>query len=697
MNKKYALVTVCILILAFQACSNPSPTPVSEPTKTATAATSTSTPISTVTPTSTSTPIPLAWAQVYDGQDFERDMVSAFATDKKDPNVIYAGMKNSGVYKTVDGGISWLSAHDGLVNMQVESLLIDSESPLILYAGTLDGIFKTEDGGENWSRIGEGIYLLMDMQDNSHLYARDENTIYETTDQGNTWNTAYSLKKDCPDTISSWAIHPTDGDMLFIGGGEACAGVYQSSDSGRNWTLIGLEDKPNLNAIGIGLDEQGNFSVYTYFRSSVIMAESGIYFSYDGGANWSHVILGCDILASDPDNPATIYCAGSNAGSNRLSVIHKKGDDWQHFPSTNSTVLTAVHINHTNGTDRIITSGINDPIFDPEVGVFISTNNGSEWTESNNGIGAARSELEIDPMNTGRMYLATNYDIGSVWDWGTGGCRLYRAIDGGKIWSSIRVAGWCGPSFDSANAFYLIEKGSYQKSWDGGGNWLWTRPDKKYKVKDGEWNERLNKLAIYELPAESQSISANPYTDNLIYAVGNTIYYWTGSGWQLSEGSEGLWDGRLFYNNQSKMIFAIGRYHQKYSTDNGMTWQACGEDVTASQSDSRLAFDLQGLRLYLATLGQGVLISTDKCGSWQESNNGLENLFVNTVAIDSNNPDIVYAGTDGGAYVSFDGSATWGQINDGLVGSTIVYSIAIDSESNVYAATPNGIFKLEGR
>jgi photosystem II stability/assembly factor-like uncharacterized protein len=89
------------------------------------------------------------------------------------------------------------------------------------------------------------------------------------------------------------------------------------------------------------------------------------------------------------------------------------------------------------------------------------------------------------------------------------------------------------------------------------------------------------------------------------------------------------------------------------------------------------------------------MVSTDKYQSWQASNNGLGNLFVNTVAIDPNNSDIVYAGTDGGAYVSFDGGGTWGQVNNGLIGSNIVYSIAVDKEGNVYAATPFGVFKLE--
>jgi photosystem II stability/assembly factor-like uncharacterized protein len=224
-----------------------------------------------------------------------------------------------------------------------------------------------------------------------------------------------------------------------------------------------------------------------------------------------------------------------------------------------------------------------------------------------------------------------------------------------------------------------------QMSSNGGENWLWDS--------DEEWGNHL--LPSYFL--RRSSISANPYIEGLVYDIGDAIYYSTGSGWQISSGSEGLRDARLFYTDQSKMIFAIGRIHQSYSTDNGVIWQNCGQDVTASRSDSRLALDLQGSRLYLATPGQGVLISTDNCGSWQPSNNGLSNLFVNTLAIDPNDSNKIYAGTDGGAYISYDSGATWGQVNDGLLGAVVVYSIAVDKDSNVYAATPYGVFKLENK
>ena len=646
----------------------------------------------TITPSPAPTAIPLTWKRISIGQDFQRDMVTAFATDKKDPDVIYAAMMNTGVYKTIDGGLSWRPAHQGLASTQVESLLIDSENTRILYAVAMDGIYKTEDAGENWFKIGEGTDLLMDLQNNSRLYARDENGIYETTDQGSTWKTVYELKKDCPDEIHSWSIHPADGNMLFLGGGEKCAGVYQSKDGGGTWALIGLQDKPDINHLAIGLDKEGGFSIYTSLFDLVIGPERGMYASHDVGANWfltQH--LWCEILNSDPNDPSTIYCAGYG-----LDVKRGKGP-WQGLGVT-STHYTAIYIDHPNGTERIIAGTIYVSADYPQVGIFISTDSGASWVERDGGIGSARSELKIDPKDSARIYLAAYYYTG-----GAKNCTLYSSLDSGKNWSPLRAADWCGPAFDAANTLYMNERGALQLSSNGGQTWLWGDKPDNYLLKGPndpndpdlfEWGNHL--LPSYFL-RRSESISANPYFEGLVYDVGDPLYYSTGSGWQVSSSSEGLRDATLFYTDQSKMIYAIGRTHQSYSIDNGMTWQSCGEDVTTSQSDSRLALDLQGERLYLATPGQGVLISTDNCQSWQASNDGLSNLFVNTLAIDPNNNNTIYAGTDGGAYISYDGGQTWGQINDGLLGATVVYSIAVDKDSNVYAATPYGVFKLEGK
>lgn len=96
-----------------------------------------------------------------------------------------------------------------------------------------------------------------------------------------------------------------------------------------------------------------------------------------------------------------------------------------------------------------------------------------------------------------------------------------------------------------------------------------------------------------------------------------------------------------------------------YRTDDCRdSWPACGSCIHGYQasSASRLAIHPSDSdRLLMATRGLGVQLSEGSYLSWIPINNGLSNLFVNTVAIDSQNPDIVYAGTDGGDYVSLNG------------------------------------------
>ena len=640
-----------------------------------TTASSTPSQPSTATVTLAPTPILLTWKRISLGQEFPRDTVSAFAVDKDDPDVIYASMDNAGVYKSIDGGLSWKPSHNGLLNTQVVSLVIDFQNPNILYAGTMmDGVYKTEDGGLNWFRIGNGIHLLMDHQDSSHLYARDENAIYETTDQGSNWEMVHSVKAECPRSIGGWAVHPLDGNSLLVGNVEECgSGIFRSDDGGRTWGLIEMKGKTSITAITILRNEQGEEFIFAN-TESILPEHRGLFVSYDMGKNWRRYFTnGCSPFFPDPENSSMIYCASSG-----LYVIKVK-EGALHRRGLNTMGLTAIHVDRINNQVRILASGTRAGD-DTDEGLFISTDGGATWARQSNGLASAQAELKLDPQIGERIYLAYYYT-----SYGQFGCTLYRSQDTGKSWSEIYSAvGWCGPAFDSTGNFYLLDWYALQMSWDGGDQWLFDSP---------------GYLSSYGLPIPSQIVSANPFIEDLIYAVGDEIYYSEHAGrlWQPASGSDGLWDARLFYKDQGQTVYAIGRYHQKYSTDGGKNWTGCGEELTPSRSDTRLAIDSNGSRLYLATPGQGVMISMDNCQSWQASNDGLSNLFVNTLAVDPINPSIVYAGTDSGAYISFDSGIYWNQINDGLLGATVVYSIAVDRDSNVYAATPYGIFKLEGR
>ena len=119
-----------------------------------------------------------------------------------------------------------------------------------------------------------------------------------------------------------------------------------------------------------------------------------------------------------------------------------------------------------------------------------------------------------------------------------------------------------------------------------------------------------------------------------------------------------------------------------------------------SPSASALAIDSQdNQHVFLTSLGGGLYESEDRCQTWTPTNNGLTNLNINSVVIDPNNHETIYVGTDNGAFISYDGGQTWGEISEGLIGPRIVFSIVVDPQdsNNVYAVTPYGIFRLAGR
>jgi photosystem II stability/assembly factor-like uncharacterized protein len=104
-----------------------------------------------------------------------------------------------------------------------------------------------------------------------------------------------------------------------------------------------------------------------------------------------------------------------------------------------------------------------------------------------------------------------------------------------------------------------------------------------------------------------------------------------------------------------------------------------------------------------ASTGNGVYKTTDDGVSWAAVNNGFKTLVVQTVVIDPNDSNILYAGTaagqfgiatDAGVYKSTDAGATWFQINNGFTSFVQVPAIAIDpQDSNVLYCISAGVKK----
>ena len=613
-------------------------------------------------PAPSPTPIPLTWKRVWLGQELPRDTVTALTIDPNDPDVLYAGMENAGIYKSIDGGLSWYPILNGLADITVVTLLVDSRDSRTVYAGTPSGIFKSENGGENWSRIGEGTHVLIDPMNNSHLYTRDSDTIYESTDWGKTWQVVYSSQAGCPGMIFTWAIHPTDGNSLFISAGkEECEpGIYQSNDGGRTWTLIEkLEIPPGF--------EKGwaSFLVEEMGWLLVQIEDGNIVIDY--GPIWEIPPVAAFVYYRcwEPFLPFLCRSRPNGEQEERLGKPDIWTDDsWDSYVTNIPVITISPHDSNT--------------IYVGGEGVSVTKDGGLTWTKLNNGMGNTILDMAAGLGDERTLFLLPGNCEGEL----GGGVdqkkditqSLYFSENGGRIWEFVTESGCYLIRDTNGITIYRLSTnywwaGDEQKGWLLRG-WLW-------RSQDGgrSWRRIL-------LPPAIETIVAHADQTGHLYGFGKDP----------------------FYKTSVNPDFQDQYYFE--SIDYGDTWtkqeppagaKPCyGSTLQFIDKYRPMSIDpSDGNHVFV--IDNGILLeSHDSCDT-TEAFATAPNTSMNSIAFDPNSASTIYAGTDTGAFISFDGGKTWNQINDGLLGATVVYSIVVDKDSNVYAATPYGIFKLEGK
>jgi photosystem II stability/assembly factor-like uncharacterized protein len=137
-------------------------------------------------------------------------------------------------------------------------------------------------------------------------------------------------------------------------------------------------------------------------------------------------------------------------------------------------------------------------------------------------------------------------------------------------------------------------------------------------------------------------------------------------------------DGTLFAGTYREGVFR--------SRDNGKKWDFLGQGGTDVRD---LVFDIEG-RLFVATFGKGVYRTSDQGDSWQETNIGLFDPRVQSLATDTSGT--VLAGTFGSGVFALDGGIAWRPASSGLRDFD-VRGVAINSQGLSFAACRgDGVF-----
>lgn len=114
----------------------------------------------------------------------------AVTVDGTAPTTVYATTRTQGVFRSVDGGLTWQDINNGLTSLTMgrnAPVTINQTNPQTLYLGSEGGgVFKSLDGGDHWFTVNSGLGdlsvwgLVMDPDNSSVLYACGRSGVYKT-------------------------------------------------------------------------------------------------------------------------------------------------------------------------------------------------------------------------------------------------------------------------------------------------------------------------------------------------------------------------------------------------------------------------------------------------------------------------------------------------------------------------------------
>jgi photosystem II stability/assembly factor-like uncharacterized protein len=383
-----------------------------------------------------------SWTLLTNGLPSSSPSVGRIGIDisESDPNILYAIYADNvgyftGVYKTVNGGNSWVRTNDGDLDGMYSSygwwfgrISIDPVDPDIAYAIGFD-LYKTSDGGNSWPLISSSVHvdhhdIVVHPLNHNFLVNGNDGGIYISTNGGSSWNFLENL----PITQFYTCDIDEQNPQRLYGG---------TQDNGTNRTLTGgttgwqpvywgdgffvLVDPSDNNYIYAEY-QYGNFARSTDGGYSFNSAMSGI--SGSDRMNWNTPFV------FDPNNPQILYF-----GANRLYKTTNRAGSWQPVSpdltngGANSNVvygtITAIAVAPSNS--QVIYVGTDDG------NVWQTANGGSNWTNISNGLPLRWvTRVAVDPYDEMTVYVTlSGYRYDNYLP------HVFRSTEGGGNWQDI--------------------------------------------------------------------------------------------------------------------------------------------------------------------------------------------------------------------------------------------------------------------
>jgi chitodextrinase/photosystem II stability/assembly factor-like uncharacterized protein len=248
-----------------------------------------------------------------------------------------------GVFKSTDGGISWVQVNTGLTNLDIRSVVVSPNYSVdqTVFAGTnFGGIFKSTNSGNSWIQLENFPGLLAQALSISPNYVNDQTIfaawhiygLYKSTDGGASW-TQTGLTSEEVEVIAISPNYAND-DTIFVG--TSSGGVFKSTDGGISWIPVNT----GLSSLYLlSLSISPTYTIDNTLFTSVFIPPPGpaTFKSTNGGNSWVPVFDKVSRLLISPNyaNNQTVFI--SSAGGIYKST--NGGSSWINLPNSPSGIL----------------------------------------------------------------------------------------------------------------------------------------------------------------------------------------------------------------------------------------------------------------------------------------------------------------------------------------------------------------------